>query len=355
VTEPAATPRVVREWVTITDPTTTTSSTPSTCRSCCRDTGASTGRAARASPRGTEPRPRVLPTRRLPQRGRRPATNCNASSWRNSTRRCSSTQGGEEGLRRGTRTRSGTPGAWTGRASSSTGTGSRAGPGVRCTGSPSERGEHHMTYKPVVVLATAAAPHSRPSARQRRRDRRGPHDRRVRARPLGRGRVPTSTGTAPRTRPRSSATDPVYEDMEYELREMVGNAVYDALAAHLDQRRKQRGRGPVPPGRELIPEIAAGRPRSGRARRRPRRAAPRRDVTVREPFRTASATWSTSSQRGSTSRRQLAGCATVGEVGHADAEQADPHPLEPQALEQLDRVARHVVRAVGGGSSVTDR
>ena len=34
--------------------------------------------------------------------------------------------------------------------------------------------------------------------------------------------------------------DPVYRSMEHELREMVGDPVYDELADHLDSRRRQK-------------------------------------------------------------------------------------------------------------------
>jgi hypothetical protein len=43
---------------------------------------------------------------------------------------------------------------------------------------------------------------------------------------------------------------PLYRSMERELREMVGDTVYDELAGFLDRRRKQRHRRlSVPPGR----------------------------------------------------------------------------------------------------------
>jgi hypothetical protein len=103
-----------------------------------------------------------------------------------------------------------------------------------------ERGEHHMTYKPVVCWQL---PLHRTVTERVGNDGETVNTHTIAAFERGQwgeGGADFHWYCTEDPAAFIGAT-PVYMDMEYELRDMVGNAVYDALAAHLDQRRKQRG------------------------------------------------------------------------------------------------------------------
>ena len=151
------------------------------------------------------------------------------------------------------------PGWSTTPASSSTVPGSPPGPGcaLHVEAGPA-RGCSHVELKPEVCWQLPAAPRGRDVTR-RPRHLGGPA---VGPSPLGRGRRRSSTGGAPRTRRRSSGTEPVYRTMRTELEAMAGRKVYKRLAAYLDERTGTAGHGDpaAPPHRPPLTGCRSGRP-----------------------------------------------------------------------------------------------
>ena len=119
-----------------------------------------------------------------------------------------------------------------------------AGPGCALHQLAWSRGEHHMTYKPevcwIVPLRREVAEGVADDGEQMWTTTITSYDRGA----WGPGGA-DFTWWCTESQEAFVGDDPVYRSMEHELREMVGDAVFDELAAYLDERR-DRARRPLP-------------------------------------------------------------------------------------------------------------